>query len=207
MGVNRHTTNSEQLINRHKKMNKNQTNLPICGIDEAGRGPLAGSLVVAGVILLNPIKNLTDSKKITQIRREKLFPIIKSNTKHHIVSFSAKQIDQFGISHCMKNALLQIKEYFGDCHYIFDGNTNFGVDNINTLIKADAKVPQVSAASILAKVTHDNEMIEIAKEYPEYGFEKHKGYSTKLHREAIIKHGRTPHHRYSFYVAGIDELR
>jgi len=200
MVVNHDTTNGEQLINRHKKMNKNQTNLPICGIDEAGRGPLAGSLVVAGVVLLKCIEDIADSKKITQIRREKLFPVIKSNTKHHIVTFSSSQVDEFGISHCMKSALQEIKEYFGDCHYIFDGNTNFGIDGIDTLVKADAKVPEVGAASILAKVTHDNEMIEISKEYPEYGFERHKGYSTKLHREAIIKYGRTPYHRYSFYV-------
>lgn len=185
-------------------MTKNQSKQSLCGIDEAGRGPLAGSLVVAGVILEKKIDGLTDSKKLSQKRRETLFPVIKSNAKYHIVTFSAKDVDQKGISKCMSEALIQIKSYFGDCDYLFDGNTNFGVDGISTQIKADQDIPEVSAASILAKVTHDDEMITLAKQYPQYGFEKNKGYSTKAHREAILKYGRTEAHRHSFYVAGVD---
>ena len=82
--------------------------------------------------------------------------------------------------------------------YLFDGNSSFGVNNINTMVKADTKVAEVSAASILAKVTHDREMIEMAKKYPQYGFEKHKGYGTKAHLEALRRHGPCRIHRKTF---------
>ena len=88
---------------------------------------------------------------------------------------------------------------------MFDGNSTFGVDNIRTMVKADTKVAEVSAASILAKVTHDKEIVSQAKLYPEYGFEKHKGYGTKAHIEALLKYGRSPIHRKSFRVKGLDE--
>ena len=175
----------------------------LCGIDEAGRGPIAGSLVVAGVILENSVEGLMDSKKISEKKRELLYPQIIQDSTHHIVSFPAHAVDELGISECMSIALQEIQEHIKADTYLFDGNTNFGVSNLETLVKADATVPEVSAASILAKVTHDREMIEFSKQYPEYSFEKHKGYGTKAHVEAIIEHGYTPEHRRSFKLKSL----
>jgi ribonuclease HII len=179
--------------------------LPLCGIDEAGRGPLAGPLVMAGVVLKRPIEGLMDSKQLTEKKREALFALIKETALYHIVSFSAEKIDEAGISKCLHLGLRQIQQYLPECHYLFDGNSTFGVPDIETMIKADAKVPEVSAASILAKVTRDREMVKMAETYPEYGFEKHKGYATKAHYEALIQYDRCPIHRRSFRVKGLDE--
>jgi len=178
---------------------------PLCGIDEAGRGPLAGSLVMAGVVLKSPVEGLMDSKKLTEKKREALYPIVIENSDYHIVSFSAQEVDELGISKCLHQGLQSIQKHLPDVDYLFDGNSTFGVDNIATMVKADDKIAQVSAASILAKVTRDREMIEIAKKYPEYGFEKHKGYGTKAHMEALVEHGRCKVHRYTFRVKGLDE--
>ena len=179
--------------------------LSLCGIDEAGRGPLAGSLVIAGVVLRAPVEGLMDSKKLTEVKREKLYPLILENSLYHIVSFSAAQIDQWGISQCMTRGLEEICWNLGECDYLFDGNSSFGVEGIRTMVKADTKVPEVSAASILAKVTHDREMYLFAEQYPHYGFEKHKGYGTKAHMEALEKYGRCEHHRQSFRVKCLDD--
>jgi len=178
---------------------------PLCGIDEAGRGPLAGSLVIAGVVLKKPIEGLMDSKKLTEKKREALYPIVIENSAYHIVSFSAKEIDEMGISKCLQVGLQSIQKHLTEVEYLFDGNSSFGVENISTMVKADTKVAEVSAASILAKVTHDREMIEMAKKYPEYGFEKHKGYGTKAHIEALLKYDRCEMHRKTFRVKGLDE--
>ena len=181
------------------------THKPLCGIDEAGRGPLAGSLVIAGVVLKNPVEGLMDSKKLTEKKREALYPLVIENAEYHIVSFSAQEVDAMGISQCLQKGLQSIQQHLPEVEYLFDGNSSFGIDNINTMIKADTKVAEVSAASILAKVTHDREMIEMAKKYPEYGFEKHKGYGTKAHMEALLKHDRCEVHRKTFRVKGLDE--
>ncbi len=178
---------------------------PLCGIDEAGRGPLAGSLVMAGVVLKNPVEGLMDSKKLTEKKREALYPLVIENSDYHVVSFSAQEVDGLGISKCLYQGLQSIQKHLPDVDYLFDGNNTFGVDNITTMVKADDKIPEVSAASILAKVTRDREMIEMAKKYPEYGFEKHKGYGTKAHIEALVEHGRCEVHRYTFRVKGLDE--
>lgn len=178
---------------------------PLCGIDEAGRGPLAGSLVIAGVVLKNPIEGLMDSKKLTEKRREALYPLVIENAEYHIVTFSAREVDEMGISQCLQQGLQSIQNHFTDVEYLFDGNSTFGVENINTMVKADSKVAEVSAASILAKVTHDREMNEMAKKYPQYGFEKHKGYGTKAHIEALLKYDRCEMHRKTFRVKGLDE--
>lgn len=177
---------------------------PLCGIDEAGRGPLAGSLVIAGVVLKNPVEGLMDSKKLTEKKREALYALVIQNAEYHIVSFSAREVDEMGISKCLHQGLQSIQKHLPQVDYLFDGNSTFGVDNINTMIKADNKVAEVSAASILAKVTHDREMIEISKMYPEYGFEKHKGYGTKAHIEALLKYDRCEVHRKTFRVKGLD---
>jgi ribonuclease HII len=178
---------------------------PLCGIDEAGRGPLAGSLVMAGVILKKPVEGLMDSKKLSEKKREALYPLVIENSDYHIVSFSAKEVDMLGISKCLRNGLQSIQKHLTDCNYLFDGNSTFGVDNIETMVKADDKIAEVSAASILAKVTRDREMVEQAKLYPEYGFEKHKGYGTKAHIEALVKYDRCEIHRKTFRVKGLDE--
>lgn len=177
---------------------------PLCGIDEAGRGPLAGSLVIAGVVLRNPIEGLMDSKKLTEKKREVLYPLVIANSDYHIVSFSSQEVDALGISKCLHKGLQSIQEHLPNVDYLFDGNSTFGVENITTMVKADAKVAEVSAASILAKVTHDREIVQMAKLYPEYGFEKHKGYGTKAHMEALLKYDRCPIHRKTFRVKGLD---
>jgi len=181
------------------------TKQPLCGIDEAGRGPLAGPLVMAGVVLTGNVEGLMDSKKLTEKKREALFPQIIENSHYHIISFSAKQIDEMGISKCLQYGLKSIQEYLPEYCYLFDGNSTFGVDNIKTMVKADDKIPEVSAASILAKVTRDREMREMAKKYPMYGFEKHKGYGTKAHIEALVEYDRCEIHRKTFRVKELDE--
>ncbi len=179
--------------------------LPLCGIDEAGRGPIAGSLVIAGVILHSSVEGLMDSKKLSEAKREKLYPQILENSRYHIVTFSAVQVDVLGISQCMTKGLTEILGALGECDYLFDGNSAFGVEGLRTMVKADTQVAEVSAASILAKVTHDREMLTFAAQYPQYGFEKHKGYGTKAHMEALAQYGRCEHHRKSFRVKCLDE--
>jgi len=186
-------------------MRKNyQKNL--CGIDEAGRGPFAGPLCVAGVVLLNDIDALDDSKKLTEKKREKLFDIIKKNSIYHIVFSSAEKIDEVGLSKCLQDSITEIMQNIEAKEYLMDGNTAFGIENLKFLIKADASISEVSAASILAKVSRDRYMCEIAKKYPEYGFEKHKGYGTQLHTDAIIKNGYTPIHRRTFKIKKLDGI-
>jgi len=179
----------------------------ICGIDEAGRGPLAGPLVVSGVILKNQIKQLDDSKKLTEKKREALFEQIKENSYYHIVFTDAETIDEKGISACLKNSIKEIMESLKEHtnEFLMDGNTSFGITNLSHMIKADAKVKEVSAASILAKVSRDRYMCEISKDYPNYDFEKHKGYGTKAHVEKIKEFGRSKEHRKSFKLKALGE--
>ncbi len=176
----------------------------LCGIDEAGRGPIAGSLVMAGVVLNKSIDGLNDSKKLTQKKREILFEHIIKESRYHIVSFSAAKVDEFGISKCLKEGLLEIISTIKADNYLFDGNSTFGVSNLKTMIKADAKIAEVSAASILAKVTRDRQMVEFAKIYPQYKFEKHKGYGTALHVRLIKEHGYCNIHRKSFRIKALE---
>jgi len=175
--------------------------MPImCGIDEAGRGSLAGDLVIAGVILNSPIKELTDSKKLSEKKREELYIKIINNSQYHIVSFSPKEIDKNGLSFCLAKGLESIQKNLQADIYLFDGNQTFGVLGISTLIKADTKVAEVSASSILAKVTHDRAIKKASSLYPQYKFEKNKGYGTKAHIEAIKKFGYCDIHRKSFKI-------
>ena len=178
--------------------------MALCGIDEAGRGPIAGPLVMAGVILNRSIDGLNDSKKLTEKKREQLFKIIVSNARYHIVRFSAQQIDDAGISHCLSEGLRNIMYEIQEADFLFDGNSTFGVSGLRTMIKADAKIPEVSAASILAKVTRDREMVKRASQYPEYGFEKHKGYGTAVHIEAIKHYGYCEIHRKSYKLKALE---
>lgn len=175
----------------------------LCGIDEAGRGPLAGPLTIAGVILHQPIGGLNDSKKLTEKKREELFEIITQNSEYHIARFSAAQIDELGLSACLATGLREIIRALGEADYLYDGNSKFGVSGLRTMVKADATIPEVSAASILAKVTRDREMVELAHLYPLYGFEGHKGYGSATHIEAIRLYGHCEIHRKSFKLKSL----
>jgi len=179
----------------------------LCGIDEAGRGPLAGPLVVAGVILKKEIKELNDSKVLSEKKREALFEPIKENSSYHIVFTSAKTIDELGLSLCLKNSIeeimLTLKKDAKE--FLMDGNTSFGIENLKHLIKADALIKEVSAASILAKVSRDRYMTKIAPFYANYNFDKHKGYGTKAHVEAIKEFGRSDEHRFTFKLKALGE--
>lgn len=170
----------------------------ICGIDEAGRGCVAGDLVMAGVVLTADIKGLNDSKKLTPKKRQELFDVIKAHSHHHIVTITSAQIDELGLSKCLTQGLVEILNHLAADEYIFDGNSSFGIEKIKTMIKADSQVAQVAAASILAKVTHDNNIARDALIYPEYEFEKHKGYVTKRHLELIREFGYCSIHRKSY---------
>ncbi len=176
----------------------------LCGIDEAGRGPIAGDLVIAGCILTAKVEGLNDSKKLTAKKREALYELIVQNAEYHVAKFTPKQIDDNGISKCLAAGLREIMAHTKTDSYLFDGNTTFGVEGLETMVKADAKVAEVSAASILAKVTHDRDIIEEAKKYPEYEFEKHKGYGTKRHIELIKEFGYCDIHRRSYKLKALE---
>ena len=176
----------------------------ICGIDEAGRGPLAGPVYAAAVILPAglEIPGLNDSKKLSEKKREELFDIIKKESTAYSIGWaSVEEIEEINILNAamlaMKRAVegLSVKADFA---YI-DGNKTPDLNiPCEAIVKGDANSMSIAAASILAKVSRDHLMIEYAKQYPQYGFEKHKGYGTKVHNEAILKHGVTPVHRMSF---------
>jgi ribonuclease HII len=176
----------------------------LCGIDEAGRGPLAGPLMVAGVVLNGDIDGLNDSKKLTEKRRDELYEVIIKEARYHVVSFSALEIDTIGLSKLMTKALKEIMSELHADEYLFDGNSTFGVEGLQTLVKADATVESVKAASIIAKVTHDKVLYELDNIYPNYGFKNHKGYGTKAHIEAIKKYGYCEAHRKSFKVKALE---
>lgn len=176
----------------------------ICGVDEAGRGPLAGPVCAAAVILPKhlQIPGLTDSKKLTDKKRRELFPIIqKQAIAYGIGLASESEIDEINILQAtflaMRRALdqLSVRPEIA----LIDGNreTDFGLP-VKTVVKGDSLSANIAAASILAKVTRDNLMVELAQQYPEYGFEIHKGYGTKAHYEALRTYGPCPIHRRSF---------
>lgn len=179
----------------------------LCGIDEAGRGCCAGDLVIAGSLFDEKevtIEGLGDSKKISEKKREALYENVCNSSEYHIVVKSAQEVDDKGISVCMREALGEIMEHLDATEYLFDGNTTFGIQNLQTMIKADGKIAQVSAASILAKVTHDRNIIADSKKYPQYQFEKHKGYATAKHIELIKEHGYSPIHRKSYKIKALE---
>ncbi len=176
----------------------------LCGIDEAGRGSLAGPLVVAGVILHGRVEGLDDSKKLTEKKREKLFDLILQNSDYEIVFTDNQTIDSVGLSKAISDSIEQILQKLQPSIAIMDGNTNFGILGVQAVVKADSKVPEVSAASILAKVSRDRYMVEMDAAFPQYGFKQHKGYGTRSHVEQIRIHGRSSLHRVSFFIKGLD---
>lgn len=177
--------------------------LLFCGIDEAGRGPLAGPLMIAGVILHRPIDGLGDSKKLSEKKRESLYEEILRNSTYHIARFDALMIDELGLSACLAQGLREIMSTIGEAEYLYDGNSTFGVSGLKTLIKADATVAEVGAASILAKVSRDREMVRLSALYPQYGFEGHKGYGSASHIEAIRQYGYCEIHRKTFKLKAL----
>ena len=177
----------------------------LCGIDEAGRGCIAGPLVVAGVVMNEEIEGVGDSKQLSEKKREALFGIIKENTRYKIVFCDNNMVDEKGLSFCLGYCIQQIKEHFSECDILMDGNSSFGVEGIETMVKADAKVSEVSAASILAKVSRDRYMYSISDEFSNYSFKKHKGYGTALHVKEISEFGYSSIHRKSFKIKSLRE--
>ena len=176
----------------------------ICGVDEAGRGPLAGPVCAAAVILPPhaDIPGLNDSKKLSDKRRRELFPVIKETAVAYGIGIAThKEIDEINILQAtylaMERAIqaLSVKPELA----LIDGNRarDFGIP-VETVVKGDSRSASIAAASILAKVTRDDMMLELADTYPQYGFEIHKGYGTKAHYAALDEHGISPIHRMSF---------
>lgn len=176
----------------------------ICGVDEAGRGPLAGPVCAAAVILPDhlEIPGLTDSKKLTDKKRRELFPVIQEKAVAYGIGLASEsEIDEINILQAtflaMKRAIAQLG-VIPDLALI-DGNrtTEFGIA-AKSVVKGDSLSANIAAASVLAKVTRDNIMVELAEKYPQYGFDVHKGYGTKAHYEALDTYGRCEIHRVSF---------
>ena len=190
----------------------------ICGIDEAGRGCVAGSLFLACVILDTSHfedfwqLGIKDSKKLTSHKRNHIAALIKDFLKQNlgyakILSFCSETIDNKGLSHCMQMGLMQLFSYAKEkqCYKIlFDGNTNFGIKGIETMIHGDSKHVLIGAASILAKESKDSEMLAQHKIYPHYNFKENKGYLTKEHINSISQYGYTPIHRKSYYIKALE---
>ena len=176
----------------------------VCGVDEAGRGPLCGPVVAAAVILPRDIEieGLNDSKKLTEKKREMLFDVIKEKAvAYAIAEASPAEIDEINILNASMLAMRRAVESLPKKadFALIDGNCSRGFDiPTQTLVKGDAKSASVAAASILAKVTRDRMCIELDREYPEYGIAKHKGYPTKDHMDAVRRLGPTPIYRMSF---------
>jgi len=176
----------------------------ICGVDEAGRGPLAGPVCAAAVILPRDlvIPGLTDSKKLTDKKRRELYPVIQEQALAYGIAFASEQeIDEINILQATFLAMQRaIDQLNGKADFaLIDGNRekDFGLP-VKTVIKGDSLSANIAAASILAKVTRDDLMLKMAQTYPEYGFEIHKGYGTKAHYEALRAHGPCPIHRMTF---------
>ena len=179
---------------------------PVCGTDEAGRGPLAGPVVAAAVILPDGcvIDGLDDSKKLTEKKREKLYDIIiEQALAYAIIEVSPEEIDRLNILRAsltaMQRAVDKVRETLPPAVVLIDGNqqADFGVPSF-TVVKGDSISQSIAAASVLAKVHRDRLMEKLAEEYPLYGIAKHKGYPTPEHKLAVYEHGPSPIHRRSF---------
>lgn len=188
----------------YENLQKQQGFQMICGVDEAGRGPLAGPVCAAAVILPEDVNvpGLNDSKKLSDKRRREIFPLIKEQAIAYCVAFSTEQeIDEINILQAtflaMQRAIdgLQVKADFA----LIDGNRekDFGLP-VKTIVGGDGLSASIAAASILAKVTRDDYMLGLAEKYPQYGFDVHKGYGTKAHYEALAQFGPSEVHRMTF---------
>lgn len=192
----------------------------VAGTDEAGRGCLAGPIVSAGVAFdygriadsdLEVLAQLNDSKKLSAVRRVELFDeILRIASAVALVSRSAPYIDQFGLHrtnlHCLGTSLSRVNT--PGTVLLSDGYMPFGLEEpCEAVVKGDATSTAIAAASIIAKVSRDRYMTEIALKYPEYGFDQHVGYATPVHRDAIIEHGPTPIHRRSFASPAYEQFQ
>lgn len=176
----------------------------VCGVDEAGRGPLAGPVCAAAVILPEGviIEGVNDSKKLSEKKRESLFDVIREQALSYSIAYATvDEIEEINILNAtmlaMRRAIdgLDIKADYA----MIDGNKIPPLDiDAECIVKGDAKSMSIACASILAKVSRDRLLYKYAEEYPMYGFDKHKGYGTKVHREAILKYGPCQYHRKSF---------
>lgn len=180
----------------------------LCGIDEAGRGPLAGSVVAGAVILPDGVEivGLNDSKKLSEKKRENLYDIILEKALYYGIGYAShKEIDEINILNATYLAMRRAVENLlaqgavGIDLLLVDGNRDPKIGYpTRTLVKGDGTSASIAAASILAKVTRDREMLQLDQEYPAYGFAKHKGYPTKAHYQAIEENGICPIHRKTF---------
>lgn len=208
-----------ELIDKTATLNYSE-GMQVIGVDEAGRGPLAGEVFAAAVILddNHRITGLDDSKKLTETSRTRLSDIIKEKSlAWNIASASVAEIDELNILQAtllaMKRAVEGLTLAVSQCSEVIlvDGNQSPAIKisrtdanetdmqvPVQTMIKGDAKMACIAAASILAKVARDQKMLELDEEYPQYAFAKHKGYGTKLHLSALQQHGASPVHRQSF---------
>lgn len=190
------------LLKYEKELYKKNITL-IAGVDEVGRGPLVGPVVAAAVILPKNYKleGLDDSKKLTEKKREALYPIImKDAIAVGIGEVSAKEIDEINIYEASRKAMMKaIDNLKVKPEYILSDAMKLFTDiPYNAIIHGDALSLSIAAASVIAKVTRDNMMIELDKKYPEYGFKKHKGYPTKLHLENLKKYGPLKNYRFTY---------
>ena len=177
----------------------------VCGVDEAGRGPLCGPVYAAAVILSpdRPIDGLNDSKKLTEAKREALFDVICEQAEAYGIGFATvEEIEQYNILQAtflaMRRAVAALQKT--PDFVLVDGNQiPVGMDlPLRTVVKGDALSASIAAASILAKVSRDRELLKLDEQYPQYGFAKHKGYGTAAHYEALRQFGPSPVHRMSF---------
>ena len=200
----------EQETERQEKMKEIEKRLNsagygyVAGVDEAGRGPLAGPVYAAAVILPSDVRldGINDSKKLSPKKREELFKeITEKAISYSVFSVDEKKIDEINILRAthmaMNGAVLSLSKK--PDYVIIDGNSISGMELPHeTVVKGDAKSISIAAASILAKVSRDRYITKMAETYPEYSFEKHKGYGTKEHIDAILKYGISPIHRKTF---------
>lgn len=173
----------------------------VCGVDEAGRGPLAGPVSVCAYVARDFVDGVNDSKKLSEIKREKLFDVlVRSAACYKVVLIDAQEIDDVNILRSTLNAMKSAVEGLSEVPSLVlcDGNTLPDIANARTIVKGDAISYAIAAASIIAKVTRDRLMRVFDTAYPEYGFAKHKGYGTADHIAAIKKYGACPIHRRTF---------
>lgn len=190
---------------------KEEPQKSVIGIDEVGLGPICGPVVVAAVVFprwqdlsKSPIPGVRDSKKLSENRRAVMDKEIRKHARHWVIAQSnPKTIDKYGIAECkracMRACAVRCLALYPKAQVIIDGDDPIhGLPNIRMMVKADDKVAAVGAASIIAKVYRDKYMVKLSYRYPKYGFEKHKGYPTKEHKDALERFGVCPQHRRSY---------
>lgn len=196
-------------IEEYELLDKKQV---IAGIDEAGRGPLAGPVIIAGVIFKDKFDDdimdqIKDSKKLSEKKREELFDYIGKHSKHSIKICNNNEIDAIGIGECINKSVIEIYQELAADITIFDGGWDpVRKQDFKTMISGDIYVKEISAASILAKVVHDRIIYKIHELIPEYHLNENKGYGTKQHIDLIKEFGRSKYHRNSFKIKGYDKV-